>query len=42
MREHWQSGLDDARRTLQRRDRLSMPEEGMGIVIHDAHRERDY
>jgi hypothetical protein len=29
MREHWQSGLDDARRTLQRRDRLSMPEEGM-------------
>jgi len=42
MREHWQSGLDDTRRTLMRRDWLAMPEEGKGIVVHDVHRERDY
>jgi NTE family protein len=42
MREHWQSGLDDTRRTLKRRDWLALPEQGMGIVVHDVHRERDY
>jgi NTE family protein len=42
MREHWQSGLEDTRRTLKRRDWLALPEEGMGIVVHDVHRERDY
>jgi NTE family protein len=42
MHEHWQSGLDDTRRTLKRRDWLSLPEAGMGIVVHDVHRERDY
>lgn len=42
MREHWQSGLDDTRRTLKRKDWLALPEEGMGIVVHDVHRERDY
>jgi NTE family protein len=42
MREHWQSGLDDTRRTLKRRDWLCLPEPGMGIVVHDVHRERDY
>jgi NTE family protein len=42
MREHWQSGLEDTRRTLLRRDWLTMPEEGRGIVVHDVHRERDY
>jgi len=42
MREHWQSGLDDTRRTLQRRDWLALPADGMGIVVHDVHRERDY
>ncbi len=42
MREHWQSGLEDTRRTLKRRDWLAMPEQGMGIVVHDVHRERDY
>ncbi len=42
MREHWQSGLEDTRRTLLRRDWLTMPEDGMGIVVHDVHRERDY
>jgi Patatin phospholipase len=40
MREHWQSGLDDTRRTLKRRDWLALPEAGMGIVVHDVHRER--
>ena len=42
MREHWQSGLDDTRRTLKRKDWLALPEEGKGIVVHDVHRERDY
>jgi NTE family protein len=42
MREHWQSGLEDTRRTLKRRDWLELPEQGTGIVIHDVHRERDY
>jgi NTE family protein len=42
MREHWQSGLEDTRRTLKRRDWLALPEDGMGIVVHDVHRERDY
>lgn len=42
MREHWQSGLEDTRRTLMRRDWLELPAHGMGIVVHDVHRERDY
>jgi NTE family protein len=40
MREHWQSGLEDTRRTLKRRDWLSLPEPGMGIVVHDVHRDQ--
>jgi len=35
-------GLEDTRRTLKRRDWLALPEQGMGIVVHDVHRERDY
>ena len=42
MREHWLSGLEDTRRTLKRRDWLAMPEAGMGILVHDVHREKDY
>jgi NTE family protein len=42
MREHWASGLEDTRRTLKRRDWLAIPDDGMGIVVHDVHRERDY
>jgi NTE family protein len=42
MREHWQSGLEDTRQTLKRRDWLALPENGMGIVVHDVHREKDY
>ncbi|WP_398472064.1 patatin-like phospholipase family protein [Tardiphaga sp.] len=37
MREHWQSGLEDTRRTLQRRDWLALPDHG--IVVHDVHRD---
>jgi NTE family protein len=42
MREHWQSGLEDTRRTLKHREWLTLPEPGMGIVVHDVHREKDY
>jgi NTE family protein len=41
MREHWMSGFEDTKRTLKRREWTMMPEEGMGIVIHDVHREDD-
>ncbi|MBY0382988.1 MAG: patatin-like phospholipase family protein [Xanthobacteraceae bacterium] len=41
MREHWQSGLEDTRRTLKRRDWLELPQPGMGIVVHDVHRESE-
>lgn len=41
MREHWQSGHEDTTRTLKRRDWIKMPEEGMGLVIHDVHRESE-
>ncbi len=39
MREHWQSGYEDTRRTLKRKEWLSMPSPGSGIVVHDVHRE---
>ena len=39
MREHWQSGYEDTRRTLKRRDWIAMPRNGHGIVVHDVHRE---
>lgn len=42
MREHWQSGYEDTKRTLKRRDWLSMPAVGSGIVVHDVHRQEDY
>ncbi len=41
MREHWQSGYEDTRRTLKRREWLAMPPAGAGIVVHDVHRETD-
>ncbi|MBR1268240.1 patatin-like phospholipase family protein [Bradyrhizobium sp. AUGA SZCCT0222] len=41
MREHWMSGHEDTKRTLKRRDWIRMPDEGMGIVIHDVHRESE-
>jgi len=39
MREHWQSGYEDTKRTLKRRDWISMPPDGQGILVHDVHRE---
>jgi len=39
MRDHWQSGLDDIRATLQDPTRLDMPENASGFVTHDVHRE---
>ncbi len=38
MRAHWQSGLDDIRRTLADRRTLDPPPPGLGIVTHDIHR----
>lgn len=39
MREHWQHGLDDIRRTLEHPARLAMPDRDVGFVTHDVHRE---
>lgn len=39
MREHWQTGLDDMRRTLADPCRLNRPAPELGIVTHDVHRE---
>jgi NTE family protein len=41
MREHWQSGYEDTRRTLTRKDWLAMPAENTGILTHDVHKEND-
>ncbi len=41
MREHWQSGYEDTRRTLKHRHWLEMPPAGNGILVHDVHRQED-
>ena len=41
MREHWQSGYEDTRRTLKRQEWMTMPDRGSGIVVHDVHRQTD-
>ena len=38
MREHWEAGLRDTRRTLQHQEWLEMPVQDEGIVVHDVHR----
>jgi NTE family protein len=38
MRTHWQSGLDDIRRTLADPRRLDPSAPELGIVTHDVHR----
>jgi NTE family protein len=38
MKEHWQSGYEDTRRTLKQRAWLELPPKGCGIVVHDVHR----
>jgi NTE family protein len=40
MHEHWQAGLDDTRKTLTRKDWLTIPAKGAGIIVtHDVHRD---
>jgi NTE family protein len=41
MREHWQSGYEDTKRTLKHQKWLTMPPPGTGIVVHDVHRESE-
>jgi hypothetical protein len=41
MREHWQSGYEDTRRTLKRQEWLAMPPQGSGVLVHDVHRESE-
>jgi Patatin phospholipase len=41
-REHRQSGYEDTRRTLRRKDWLAMPPHGAGVVVHDVHREDEH
>lgn len=41
MREHWTSGYEDTKRTLKRRDWIRMPDEDMGLVVHDVDRETE-
>lgn len=38
MREHWQSGYEDTKRTLTQKQWLAMPPEGHGVLVHDVHR----
>lgn len=38
MREHWETGYADTRRTLRHRDWLAMGPEDGGVVVHDVHR----
>ena len=40
MRGHWQSGLDDIRRTLADPRRLNRPAPELGMITHDIHREQ--
>ena len=41
MREHWLSGYEDTKRTIKRRDWMSMPPAGAGILVHDVHRQQE-
>ncbi len=41
MREHWQSGYEDTKRTLKHKKWLEIPPEGAGCVVHDVHRQED-
>ena len=38
MRRHWQSGLEDIRRTLADPHCLDLPPPEVGIITHDIHR----
>lgn len=39
MLDHWRSGYEDTRRTLDRKDWIAIPPTGTGVVTHDIHRE---
>jgi len=39
MREHWDSGYQDTRRTLSHRKWLEKPPESIGMAVHDVHRD---
>src|SRR5215468_1007929 len=38
MREHWQSGYEDTKRTLRHKHWLEMPAQGAGCLVLDVHR----
>ena len=38
MREHWESGFDDIRRTLAYPEWLERPDNESGTITHDVHR----
>ncbi|NKN37397.1 patatin-like phospholipase family protein [Agrobacterium sp. a22-2] len=39
MREHWDSGYQDTRKTLRHRKWLEKPPESIGMTVHDVHRD---
>jgi len=39
MREHWQAGLDDTRKTLGHQDWLKLPHQKTGMTVHDVHQD---
>ncbi|MGD9803301.1 MAG: patatin-like phospholipase family protein [Hyphomicrobiaceae bacterium] len=39
MREHWDSGCQDTRKTLNHRSWLEKPPESVGMTVHDVHRD---
>ena len=41
MREHWQSGYEDTKRTLKCPKWLAIPSREVGALVHDVHRERE-
>ena len=41
VREHWQSGYEDTRRTLKRQEWMAMPPRGSGVLVHDVHRQQE-
>jgi NTE family protein len=41
VREHWEAGYNDTRRTLRHPDWLAPPTTGDGVVVHDLHRDDD-
>ena len=39
MKDHWRSGHEDTKLTLTRKEWLTIPPDGAGIVTHDVHRD---